>query len=238
MQLKFKEHSGINYKNYEFPYCVYGIKESTDNYTEIYSKGFLPYTNELDINEEIYYLARSIRVDLNTKLWNYKQKNVFNKFSKLYDNDLINIRLQHKEELMDNPDFRNWCISNAKNSFLSEERLDYILSRPYLQNIMTISYEEEILAYIFIVKEKESFLHVWYSFYNLENTANDFGKWILLKIIEWSKSQGFSYFYIGTCYSKSAFYKLTLSPFSQYYDGSEWFSNLSELKKRLLNNEI
>lgn len=238
MQLKFKEHSGIDYSKYEFPYCVYGIKESSDNYTDIYSKGFLPYTNELDINDEIYYLARSIRVDLNTKLWNYKQKNVFNKFSKIYDNELINFKLQNKEELKDNPDFRKWCINNAKNNFLSEERLDYILSRPYLQNILTISYDQEVLAYIFIVQEKDSFLHVWYSFYNLEIETNDFGKWILLKIIEWSKEQEYSYFYIGTCYSKSAFYKLTLSPFSQYYNGSDWVGDLSPLKKRLLNNEI
>ncbi len=238
MQLKFKEHRGIDYSKYEFPYCVYGIKETSDNYTDIYSKGFLPYTNELDIKEEIYYLARSIRVDLNTKLWNYKQKNVFNKFSKVYDNEFIKIGLQDKNELKNNPDFRNWCINNAKDGFLSEERLNYILSRPYLKRIITITYKDEILAYIFIVQEEDSFLHVWYSFYNLEIDTNDFGKWILLKIIEWSKENNFSYFYIGTCYSKSAFYKLTLSPFSQYNNGSEWIDDLSGLKKRLLNNEM
>ena len=47
MKLIFKEFSVIDYNRYYFPYCVYCIKEQEDTYNDIYSKGFLPYTNDL-----------------------------------------------------------------------------------------------------------------------------------------------------------------------------------------------
>lgn len=237
MKLQFREHIGVDYSKYAFPYCVYCIKEGKDKYHDIYSKGFLPYTNELDIDEEIYYLARSIRIPLMGELWNYKQKNVLNKFSKLYDDDFIKIEVQPKEKYLSDKQFQSWCLRNAKNDFLASERLNYIESRPYLKDIMSVSYKDEILAYLFIIHEGSDFLHVWYSFYDFAKNSNDFGKWILLKVIEWSKNQDYQYFYIGTCYSASAFYKLTLSPRATYFDGSIWNENISELKRRLLEGE-
>ena len=68
MRLIYKEHQGISYQKYEFPYCIYAIKEPTDRYVDLYSKGFLPYTNDFSINDEIYYLARSVRIDLQQEL--------------------------------------------------------------------------------------------------------------------------------------------------------------------------
>lgn len=238
MKIIYKENQNIDYTQYQFPYCVYCIKEQADSYQDIYAKGFLPYSNDLTIQDEIYYLARSIRVDLNTKLWNYKQRNVFNKMGKLFDNESLSITLENKENFVADHAFKVWCMQNAKNDFLTEERFAYILSRPYLEKIIKISYNKEILAYLFVVTDEQNFLHVWYSFYDLSKDINDFGKWILLKTIEWCKSQNYAYFYIGTCYSKSALYKLTLSPFTAYYDGNEWVENTSELKKQLLGGSI
>lgn len=234
MKIIYKEYQDIDYSTYQFPYCIFGTKELNDTYSEIYNRGFLPYTNDLSIADEIYYMARSVRVDLNTKLWNYKQRNVLNKLQKTYEDEFLTIALHNKADFISDKTFQTWCLDNAKNGFLSSERLEYILSRPYLQQILCISYKEEPLAYLFVVHEKLHFLHVWYSFYDLSRDQNDFGKWILLKTIGWCKESGFDYFYIGTCYSRSALYKLTLSPFTTYWNGSEWCEHVSELKKQLL----
>jgi len=237
MKFQFKEYSGIDYSNYAFPYCVYCIKEENDNYSSIYSKGFLPYTNDLQEKEEIYYLARSVRIELKNDLWNYKQKNILNKFSKIYNNDFIKIELHKKETFLSDRSFENWCLNNAKDKFLTVERLNYIKSRPYLKEIMSISYKDNVLAYLFILNENFNFIHIWYSFYDLTKNQNDFGKWILLKVIEWSKKQDYQYLYIGTCYSISAFYKLTLSLFTTYFNGIEWTDKISDLKKILLTKK-
>lgn len=237
MKIYFEEHSAIDYAHYKFPYCVYAIKNPNDSYQEIYDNGFLPYTNDLAIEEEIYYLARSIRIDLQTTLFNSKQKNVLNKFAKEFDEERLSFTLIPKEHLSSNKVFLKWCLENAKNNFLSPRRLQYILARPYLKKILAIRYNDKVLAYLFIVSEANNFLHVWYSFYDLSTTFNDFGKWILLQSLKWSNCHGFKYYYIGTCYSKSALYKLTLSPFTTYFNGKTWLPEISELKKRLLEEK-
>ena len=234
MKIIYKEHSPVNYAQYHFPYRIYGIRENEDSYAKIYENGFLPYTNELSIADEIYYLARSVRVDLKRHKFRYKQKNVFNTLKTLFDDDKISFRLIEKSVLSKDKTFISWCLKNAKNGFLSKKRLDYILSRPYLKDILVISEGNRILAYLLIVREDKNFLHVWYSFYDLSIRANNFGKWILLKTIDWCQKHGFDYFYIGTCYSKAAFYKLTLSPSTCYFDGNEWNEDVSGLRRALL----
>ena len=240
MKLVFNAHPGINYKKYEFPYCIYCIKESIDSYNDIYSRGFLPYSNDLSNNEEIYYLARSVRIELEHCKWNHNQKSILNKFEKTYNNDFLKLEIHPKEKFITDEFFLNWCINNAKNGFLPQDRqrLSYILSRPYLKNIMKISYNDDILAFLYLVCEKNMLIHTWFSFYDFSKNENNFGKWILLKTIEWAKSQNYSFFYIGTCYGEKAFYKLTLGSSTKYFDGKQWNENISELKKHLKTENI
>lgn len=237
MKLIFRESPHINYSLYQFPYMVYAIKEPNDDYNTIYDKGFLPYSNDLSIEEEIYYLARSIRIDLTQKIFSYKQNNVFHNFENIYPESQTHIELVDKEVLIQDKTFLDWCIKNAKNQFLTKERLQYILSRTYLKKILLLYADKELLAYIFVISDAQM-LHLWYSFYNLEKGYNNMGKWVILNIIKWCKSKGYRYFYIGTCYSQNAFYKLTLSPRTEYFTGETWCKDISSLKKRLLAGEI
>lgn len=233
MKMIFKEYFPVDYDRYRFPYCIYGIKEPGDAYSDIYQNGFLPYTNDLTVKDEVFYLARSVRIPLLPPFFNYKQNNVLNKFRDVYPDDCLTFELIDKQDYEKDPFFRDWCLSNAKHRFLSEERLTYILSRPYLTHIMRISLKDKILAYILPVYTENSFFHVWFSFYDSTIRQNDFGKWILLKVMEWSCRHSFPLFYMGTCYSLSAFYKLTLSPRAYYYDGMAWNPDTGSLKKRL-----
>ena len=237
MKLLFKENENINYAQYEFPYCVYAVLEKGDEYRNLYEQGFLPYSNDLKIQDEIFYLARSIRIDLQNHQWKFKQNNVFNKFRPTYPENTLTFELKDKAALIDNKAFRTWCLQNAKNRFLSDERLNYILSRPYLKQVLVISSGKKVLAYLFVISQNKDFVHVWFSFYDLQFSGHDFGKWIILNSIAWAKTQGFSWFYIGTCYSKNALYKLTLSSQTQYFSGNEWNENISDLKKKLLEEK-
>lgn len=234
MKIIYKEFPAVNYKEYQFPYCVYAIKEKEDDAADIYERGFLPFSNDLMEENEIYYLARSIRIQLKEPFFNYKQNNILNKFRNVFDDEKLCFNLLKKEQLIHNADFCNWCIQNTKDHFLSHDRLDYILSRPYLKDILTISYKGKTLAYLFLIHEPGVFAHVWFSFYNLSLPHNDTGKWILLKTILWLFQNRYPLFYIGTCYSSSAFYKLMLSTRSSYFDGEKWDEDITSLKKKLL----
>lgn len=235
MKLLISEFDTYDYQNYRFPYCIHAVKEEGDTYHDLYSKGFLPYSNDLKIKDEIFYLARSIRIPLQGKIFNYKQQNVLNKFSSIFSDQDIHFTLTKKENLVKNDDFRKWSINNAKENFLSIERLGYILSRPYLEDILEIKHKNQLLGNIYIIKEHPLFAHIWFSFFDLQIPYNDFGKWIILKTMQWLKEFGFQYFYIGTCYGMNAFYKLTLSPQTTFFDGMQWNDNISALKKQLIN---
>jgi arginine-tRNA-protein transferase len=237
MKLLFKENENINYNQYEFPYCVYAVSEKGDTYHDLYTQGFLPYSNDLNIQDEIFYLARSVRIDLQAHEWKFKQNNVFNKLRNLYPEETLRFELKEKAALIDDKEFQAWCLQNAKNRFLSAERLHYILSRPYLKQVLVISSGEKVLACLFVISEHKAFVHVWFSFYDLQYSGHDFGKWIILNSIAWAKKQEFSWFYIGTCYSKNALYKLTLSCKTQYFSSSGWNENISDLKKKLLEEK-
>ena len=64
MKFLFSE-SSIDYNNYKFGYSVNLVLNDYDSIESVYSQGFLPYTGNIKNKEEVYYLARSIRVDLN-----------------------------------------------------------------------------------------------------------------------------------------------------------------------------
>lgn len=233
MKILYKEYSSVNYTSYQFPYCIYAIREPGDDYTSIYSQGFLPYSNDLERREEIFYLARSIRIDLKLHKNNYKQNNIHNKLNGIYNPAGLAIKLVPKLALEKDPEFFGWCLKHAKNGFLQPDRLKYILDRPYLKDVLEISYEGKMLARVLIISENKDFIHVWFSFYDTQVDVSDFGKWIILKVIDWSKNQGYRHFYIGTCYPPTGFYKLTLSSSTEYFDGEQWDADVSKLKKGL-----
>ncbi len=237
MKLLYREFPSVDYSQYHFPYCIYAIRESGDSYHELYRQGFLPYSNDLDEVQEIYYLARSVRMNLGEHRFHFKQNNVLNKFKSAYADEGLQFILRPKSGLLHDEKFHDWCLCNARNHFLSAERLHYILSRPYLTDILEISHQGRLLAYLLPVHENRHFVHVWFSFYDLRQQQGDFGKWILLKTINWYQQQGISWFYIGTCYAQGALYKLTLSNATQYFDGASWRDDVSLLKKKLLSED-
>ncbi|MGK0357470.1 MAG: arginine-tRNA-protein transferase, partial [Spirosomataceae bacterium] len=60
----FLSENTVDYKSYTFNYAKYCVMESIDELTDVYENGFLPYSGDLRINKEIFYLARSLRVDI------------------------------------------------------------------------------------------------------------------------------------------------------------------------------
>ena len=63
MKIFFSENR-VDYSTYTFDYAIYCLKESQSELPEVYEKGFLPYTGNLSIEGDTFYLARSLRVDL------------------------------------------------------------------------------------------------------------------------------------------------------------------------------
>jgi len=237
MKLIFKEQP-IDYSTYSFPYCVYCIKEDIDSLSQIYSKGFLPYSNDLNETNSIFYLARSVKVNLAMHTTDRREKKVHNNIYRFIDSTKTSTEFIDIQTIRENIDFyTETYLDFAKKNFkggMAENRIRYILNREYLNGVFRITYESEILADILIICENYDFIHSWFSFYNTNYPKeSEIGKWVIYKLIEWSKENEYKQLFLGTCYGKNSIYKLQFSKESQYFDGQGWANTISELKKKI-----
>ena len=63
-EIFFSEES-IDYNNYKFGYSVNLELDEDDSIEECFHKGFLPFTGDINNENEVYYMARSLRVNSN-----------------------------------------------------------------------------------------------------------------------------------------------------------------------------
>ena len=80
---KILSEDRIDYQNYRFGYCVNIILEEDDSIEKAFEKGYLPYTCNAKNTEEIYYLERSVRINISRYVRLSENKRVIKKFMNL-----------------------------------------------------------------------------------------------------------------------------------------------------------
>lgn len=231
MQIFFSENQP-DYSTYTFNYAIYCIKEAQEELPAIYNKGFLPYTGNLKIESDIFYLARSLRVDLNQFSDTSENRRINRKIESL----AIQITVQEKATFnIEDPDFLSFCMSYAADRFsgnaMTPERFQFVLSKATGSHILTFTSNGEILGYILAAIEGNTF-HYWYAFFNQEYMrSHSLGKWMMWRTIHWAKENGLDYVYLGTCYGSHSLYKIRDHKGLEYFDGSKWNTNTKLLKE-------
>ena len=104
---KFLSEDRIDYQNYRFGYCVNIILEEDDSIEKAFERGYLPYTGNAKYTEEIYYLARSVRINLSRYVRLSENKRVIKKIK-----SSLNISVdEHKKENFNHDNkFEKFCI--------------------------------------------------------------------------------------------------------------------------------
>lgn len=231
MKIFFSENQP-DYSTYTFNYAIYCVKETQDELPEIYNKGFLPYTGNLKIAADIFYLARSLRVNLEQFADTSENRRINRKIEPLS----IEITLHRKENFdIESPAFLDFCMSYAADRFsgnaMTIERLKFVLQKETGNHILSFSANGEILGYILASIEGNTF-HYWYAFFNQEYMkSHSLGKWMMWRTIHWSKEQGLEYVYLGTCYGRHSLYKVRDHKGLEFFDGSRWNSDSKLLKE-------
>jgi hypothetical protein len=236
MKIFFSEYLS-DYTTYTFSYAVYCLKESQSELPEIYSRGFLPYTGNISLEQDIFYLARSLRVDLSRFSDTSENRRINRKASEL------NIRIEagRKEEFdTASPEFRAFCTEYAESRFvggvMNEDRLEYVLTRSTLTHILTYRSDTKIYGYVFAALEREAFQY-WYAFFDTDYlSSHSLGKWMMWSAIHWAKQNGAKYAYLGTCYKEKALYKVRDHEGVEFFDGEGWNPD-KELLKHLCRTD-
>lgn len=227
----FRSESLVDYKTYTFNYAIYCKQDKPDETTQIYREGFLPYSNSINLEEPHYYLARSLRVELDRFKETSENRRVEKKMAELEPS----IKLYKKIDFNNDQTFKDFCLSYAAQRFdgaMPAKRFDYIYNWPYLSHIFEFKDKQDnILGYVFAVMT-DQVLHYWFSFYNLEYTSLGLGKWMMFKTIEWAHEHHLKEVYLGTCYGQKAMYKMRDFKGLSYFDGNEWQSDMKRLKEK------
>ena len=227
----FRSESLPDYNTYTFNYALYCRQDDIAETDEVYRLGFLPYSNSLHLEENYFYMARSLRVELDKFSPTSENRRVDRKIAEINPQ----IKLIKKADFVRDADFDIFCLDYAAQRFdgkMPKERFDYIYNWQYLNNIFEFKdVDNQRLGYVFAVIS-ENIIHYWFSFYDLQYSRLGLGKWMMYKVIEWAKENGLQEVYLGTCYGEKAMYKMRDFKGLSYFDGNSWNPDMKKLKAK------
>ena len=227
---EFSSELGQSYDTYSFGYCNYAVKENKDPLSEIYKKGYLPFSGSPDV-ENIFYMARSARIPLNKFSETSENRRIGSKFnSMLYRKTFpLNKFDSHNKEFVSF--CTNYFSKRHGTSIMPEDRLRHILKGNLVTHISSYTNKSGVLVgYVFEVADTKM-SHFWFSFYDLDYTYQSLGMWLMLDSAKNAKKEGKDYFYVGTVYGDKALYKSNFKQI-EFWNGKEWVSDLRKLKDR------
>lgn len=232
----FKSEFVHSYKTYSFGYSEYALFEHGDNLSEIYEKGFLPYTGSKDIKRTLY-MARSARIDLQSFELNSENRRIAKKF----DGKLVREKTPLENFDYSDENFVSFCIDYfAKrhgNHVMPKERFMTILNAEFPLSVITYTDKETgaVVGYALEIGD-ENIGHYWYSFYDLKYAYESLGLWIMLDSIREAKNENKKYYYIGTVYGDKALYKTNFDSL-EFWNGNEWSTDVKSLRTTSRNDE-
>ena len=237
MKVFYAEYQ-TDYSSYTFSYAVYCVKETNKELPDIYARGFLPYTGDLSLTEDHFYLARSLRVDLNRFASLSENRRVDRKIEPLGIEMVVVDRADFDTK---NEDFVKFCQDYAEERFaggsMSAERLAYVLERDLITHIFRFATADQTYGYVLAIVA-DGLLHYWFSFYDTDYMrSHSLGKWMMWRVIAWAQQRGLDYVYIGTCYREKSLYKVRDHKGAEFFDGRGWNADTGFLKELCRSDE-
>lgn len=209
-----------DYQKYHFPYQIWLKKESGDEVSEIYGRGFLPMRNL----PGIYYLCRSVRVDLSKFSPSSENRRILRKTEGLsFENQSLHIASTAVYELC-----KRYLESRFGNKYVSPAGLKSIFGGKIFNRLFVWKDVEKEVGYA-VCFENDDLIHYAHAFYEPKYAGKNLGARMILQAVLRAQETGKKYAYLGTCYNQSAFYKLEFSGV-EFFNGFGWSQNIEELK--------
>ena len=223
----YTKEFGHDYSTYSFGYSVYGILEEGDKLSNIYRKGFLPYSGKS--LEKTFYMARSVRIDLTKFTPSSENRRILRKPTVSLERIVTNVL----DFDTNDKKFLNFCLQYFEKrhgkGIMNRDRLKYILNFSEKLQVVTYTEDDTVLGYVFEVLDKDM-SHFWFSFYDLKLVNTSLGMWLLLDLALHAQKENKKYFYIGTAYGDKGLYKTNFKDL-EFWDGNRWVSDVLILKK-------
>lgn len=223
MKLFFSEFKP-DYGKYHFPYQVWLLKEEEDELETIYQKGFLPIRSL----PGVYYLSRSLRVDLARFSLSSENRRIMRKTEK------ISFTTLPLSEFNYSPAIQKLCKDYGEKRFgkgvFPASAVRSIFSGQVYNQVFVFKDEEkqEEVGYA-VCFATDKLLQYAHAFYDLAYFEQSLGARMMLQAVLWAKENQKEFAYLGTGYEKSALYKTEFQGV-EFFNGFSWSQNLAELK--------
>jgi arginyl-tRNA--protein-N-Asp/Glu arginylyltransferase len=224
MRLLFSE-SKADYGHYIFPYAIWAFPEEGEAPTDLFSRGFLPSSRDLDR----FYLCRQVRVNLRKFRLSSENRRVLRK------GDGIVVTLSKRSEFDFTPQRRDFFKTYTDIKFgkdtMTHERLNSLFTGKITSDLMvfTDTSSGTEVGTVTLYLEPPSLAYYYYAFYDLNYYARNLGMFMMTSAVELLKEHGFQHLYLGSCYSRNALYK-TQFVGAEFFNGVRWSSDIEELK--------
>lgn len=227
MQVFFSEYPS-DYSKYEFPYQVYCKAEYGDDWSRIYSSGFLP-TRHL---QNVFYLSRSCRVKLSKFGLNSENRRILKKV------DDINLEIVPLDRFSYDLDVQKFCLASSQKvgkgkSIFTSNNLQKLFGGEINTNFVAVYKDKtlNVVGYALLVITG-TFVHYAYPFTSVESENVNLNMGMMTKIVEWAFNQHKQYIYLGTVNTKSSLYKAQFDNF-EFFTGWDWSDDITQLKARI-----
>jgi hypothetical protein len=224
MKLVFSE-AKADYDHYVFPYAIWAFPDPGETAGELFDRGFLPSSRNLDR----FYLCRQVRIDLRKFVAASENRRILRKGKG------ITATLIPRQEFNYTPERRAFYKTYADIKFGQEimpyERLDALFQGKIISHLLvftdTDSGAEVGTATLFL--EPETLAYYYYAFYDLNYYRRNLGMFMMTSTVCFFAERGFRFLYLGSCYVHNALYKTQFAG-AQFFNGVGWSEDLDELK--------
>jgi arginyl-tRNA--protein-N-Asp/Glu arginylyltransferase len=220
-----------DYSTYSFGYCEYAVPDEGEDVGAVYAAGFLPFSGDVRLREDVFYRARSLRVELARLRFDKKRRY----HQRALEKEAVTLKVWDKSAFLKSADasFRKnafaWLEQRFEQAYLNNERLEYVLGKPFLNTILEARVHNRTVAYALVCRWATGY-HFWYSFYDSNRFPKlSLGKWLMGRSLEWSAEEGLTHAYLGTAYGeKSAYKDQGVQPVA-FHDGNAWIDDKDRL---------
>ena len=227
----FLSENTPDYSSYTFNYTMYALKEQQAELDEIYERGFLPYTGNIKLEKEVFYLARSLRVNIA----DFADTSENRRVCRLVEPLNIQLDVIAKADFnLNDPDFTAFCANYIAERIgddnMSLERWDYILKQTTGTHLFKFYNQSQTLGYVLAAITPKA-VQYWFAFFDTNYMrTHSLGKYMMWAVINWGKENQKQYIYLGTAYKPAALYKIRDHKGLAYFDGNQWNQDIKQLK--------
>ncbi|MEK7641447.1 MAG: hypothetical protein AAB365_00470 [Patescibacteria group bacterium] len=197
------------------------ITDFTDtNISSMYDRGYV-FTR---IGKGVMQQTRSVRIDLSKFELSSENRRILKKTADVQVTpESIPYQKYHWEIGKLAKDFYSTKFGDGIASVVSAAKIKELLTDGAKSNFneLLVYTQNQIPAGYTICYENEHMVHYSYPFYDLTTSPKDMGLGMMIKVIDWAKTNGLKYIYLGSLQRPTDTYKLQFKGL-EWFDGTTW----------------